>query len=331
MQGTEMRRREFIAGLGSAAMCPLTARAQQRAMPVIGFLNPASPDTTREWIAAFRQGLAEAGYVEGRNVAIEYRWARDQNDQLPVMAADLVRRQVAIIVALGIPSIAAAKAATTTIPIVFAGSFDPIAVGFIGSLARPGGNITGTTTLGVELGPKRLELLHELVPMATSIALLVDPNNPLSADAQSRDVLEAARTLGVQPHILHASSEADFESAFANLPRLRAGGLVISNSPIFVSRTEQLGALTLRHAIPSIFQFREFAAAGGLMSYGTDAADSLRLVGGYVGRILKGEKPADLPVQQATKIEFIINLKTARALGLTVPRTLLVAANEVIE
>jgi len=247
------------------------------------------------------------------------------------MAADLVRRQVAVIVALGIPSIAAAKAATTTIPIVFSGSLDPIAVGFIASLARPGGNITGTTTLGVELGPKRLELLHELVPMATSIALLVDPNNPISADAQSRDVLEAARTLGVQPHILHASSEADFESAFANLRRLRAGGLVISNSPIFVSRTEQLGALTLRHAIPSIFQFREFAAAGGLMSYGTDASDSLRLVGGYVGRILKGEKPADLPVQQATKIEFIINLKTAKALGLAVPRSIQLRANEVIE
>ncbi len=264
-------------------------------------------------------------------MAIEYRWARDQNDRLPVMAADLVRRQVAVIVALGIPSIAAAKAATTTIPIVFSGSLDPIAVGFIASLARPGGNITGTTTLGVELGPKRLELLHELVRMATSIALLVDPNNPISADAQSRDVLEAARQLGVQPHILHASSEADFESAFANLRRLRAGGLVISNSPIFVSRTEQLGALTLRHAIPSIFQFREFAAAGGLMSYGTDASDSLRLVGGYVGRILKGEKPADLPVQQATKIEFIINLKTVKALGLAVPRSIQLRADEVIE
>jgi putative tryptophan/tyrosine transport system substrate-binding protein len=275
-----VKRREFIAGLGSAAMCPLTARAQQRTMQVIGLLNPASPDTGREWIAAFRQGLAEAGYVEGRNVAIDYHWAGDQYGRLPGMAADLVRRQVAVIVALGIPSIAAAKAATTSIPIVFSGSLDPIAVGFIASLARPGGNITGITTLGVELGPKRLELLHELVPNATSIALLVDPNNPIGADAQSRDVLEAARKLGVQPHILHASSEADFESAFANLSRLRAGGLVISNSPIFVSRADQLGALTLRHAIPSIFQFREFAAAGGLMSYGTDAADSFRLVGG---------------------------------------------------
>jgi putative tryptophan/tyrosine transport system substrate-binding protein len=234
-------------------------------------------------------------------------------------------------VALGIPSIAAAKAATTTIPIIFSGSLDPIAVGFVASLARPGGNITGLTTLGVELGPKRLELLHELVPNATSIALLVDPNNPISADAQSRDVLEAARKLGVQPHILHARGEADFESAFANLSRLRAGGLVISNSPIFVSRTDQLGALTLRHAIPSIFQFREFVAAGGLMSYGTDAADSLRLVGGYVGRILKGEKPADLPVQQATKIESIINLRTAKALGLTIPETLLATADQVIE
>jgi putative tryptophan/tyrosine transport system substrate-binding protein len=326
-----VKRREFIAGLGGAAAWPVVGRAQQRAMPVIGFLNPASPDTRPEWIAAFRQGLAEAGYVEGRNVAIEHRWARDQNDRLPAMAADLVRRQVAVIVTLGAPSVAAAKAATTTIPIVFSGSLDPIAVGFIASLARPGGNITGITTLGVELGPKRLELLHQLVPTATSIALLVDPNNPISADVQSRDVLEAARKLGVQPHILHASNEADFESAFANLPRLRAGGLVISNSPIFVSRTEQLGALTLRHAIPSIFQFREFAAAGGLMSYGTDAADSLRLVGGYVGRILKGEKPADLPVQQTTKFELIINLSTANTLGLIVPETLLATADEVIQ
>jgi putative ABC transport system substrate-binding protein len=266
-----MRRREFIAGLGGAAAWPLAAGAQQPAMQVIGLLNPASSDTGREWISAFRQGLA-----------------------------DLARRQVAVFVALGIPSIAAAKAATTTILIVFSGSLDPISVGFVTSLARPGGNITGITTLGVELGPKRLELLHELVPLATSIALLVDPNNPISAHAQSRDVLEAARKLGVQSHILHASSEADLESAFANLPRLQAGGLVISNSPIFLSRTDQLAALTLHYAIPSIFQFREFAVAGGLMSYGTDAAHSLRLVGGYVGRILKGEKPADLPVQQST-------------------------------
>jgi putative ABC transport system substrate-binding protein len=325
-----VRRRDFIAGLGAAAY-PMVARAQQPAAPVIGFLNPASPDTRRESIAAFRQGLAETGYVEGRNVTIEYRWARDQNERLPVMAGDLVRRQVAVIVALGVPSIAAAKAATTTIPIVFSGSIDPIAVGFIASLARPGGNITGMTTLGVELGPKRLELLHELVPMATSIALLVDPNNPISADAESRDMLEAARKLGVQLQIVQASSDADFGPAVANLSRLRTAGLVISNSPIFVSRTEQLGALTLRHAIPSIFQFREFAAAGGLMSYGTDAADSLRLVGGYVGRILKGEKPADLPVQQATKIEFIINLRTAKALGLTVPQSIQLRADEVIE
>jgi putative tryptophan/tyrosine transport system substrate-binding protein len=234
-------------------------------------------------------------------------------------------------VALGIPSIAAAKAATTTIPIVFSGSLDPIAAGFVVSLARPGGNITGITTLGVELGPKRLELLHELVPTTTSIALLVDPNNPIGADTQSRDVMEAAGKLGVQPHILRASSEAEFESAFANLSRLRAGGLVISNSPIFVSRTEQLGALTLRHAIPSIFQFREFAAAGGLMSYGTDAADSLRLVGGYVGRILNGDKPADLPVVQSTKFELVINLKTAKALAITIPETLLATADEVIQ
>jgi putative ABC transport system substrate-binding protein len=299
-------------------------------MPVIGFLGLAPPDTER-WTAAFRQGLADAAYVEGRNVAIEYHWARDRNDRLPVMAADLVRRQVAVIVALGIPSIAAAKEATTTIPIVFSGSLDPVAVGFIASLARPGGNITGITTLGVQLGLKRLELLHELVPRATSIALLVDPNNPISAEAQSRDLLEAAPKLGVQTHILHASSEADFESAFASLSRLQAGALVISNSPIFVTNTERLGALTLRYAIPAIFQFREFAAAGGLMSYGTDAADSLRLVAGYVGLILNGEKPANLPVQQAKKIELIINLKTAKALGLAVPRLMLLRADEVID
>jgi putative ABC transport system substrate-binding protein len=218
-----MRRREFIAGLGSAAMYPPAARAQQRAMPVVGLLIPAPSDTRREWIGALRQGLAEAGYVEGRNVAFEYHWAGDQNDRLPAMAADLVRRQVAVIVALGIPAIAAAKAATATVPIVFLGSLDPIGAGFVAGLARPGGNITGITTLGAELGPKRLELLHELVPMATGIALLVDPNNPVSADAQSRDMLEAARKLGVQSHILHASSEAAFESAFADLTRLRAG------------------------------------------------------------------------------------------------------------
>jgi putative tryptophan/tyrosine transport system substrate-binding protein len=328
-----MRRREFIAGLGSAATWPVVARAQQPAVPVIGFLSAAPPDLNAERTRAFRQGLGEAGFVDGRNVTIEYRWAEEHNDRLPALAADLVRRRVIAIAAFGIPPTAAAKAATATIPIVFSGGFDPVAVGFVGSLARPGGNLTGVTSLAIELAPKRLELLHELVPTATSIALLVDPANPVSAEIQWTGFQQAARILGLEPHLLNASSERDFENVFATVAKLRAGGLVIGNTSFLNLRVEQLGALTLRHAVPTIFQSHEFAAAGGLMSYGDNSSNavSVRLSGSYIGRILNGEKPADMPVQQATRIELILNLKTAKALGITFPLTLLGRADEVIE
>jgi putative ABC transport system substrate-binding protein len=282
---------------------------------------------------AFRQGLSVEGFIEGRNVAIEYRWAERHNDRLPSLAADLVRSRVAAIFAFGILSTAAAKAATATIPIVFAGGFDPVALGFVASLARPGGNLTGVTTLANELAPKRLELLHEIMPTASSIALLVDPTNPVSAETQWRGFQEAARVLGLMPHLLNASSEGDFETAFATVTRLRIGGLVIANTALFIARAEQLGALTFRHAIPTIFQSREFAMTGGLMAYGDNSnfVALSRVAGSYVGQILKGVKPADLPVQQATQIELIINLKTAKTLGLTFPLTLLGRADEVIE
>jgi putative ABC transport system substrate-binding protein len=326
-----MRRREFIAGLrGVLAISPPSARAQQRAMPVIGRLGSQSADLSSDRMLAFRQGLSVEGFIEGRNVAIEYRWAERHNDRLPSLAADLVRSRVAAIFAFGILSTAAAKAATATIPIVFAGGFDPVALGFVASLARPGGNLTGVTTLA---RPKRLELLHEIMPTASSIALLVDPTNPVSAETQWRGFQEAARVLGLMPHLLNASSEGDFETAFATVTRLRIGGLVIANTALFIARAEQLGALTFRHAIPTIFQSREFAMTGGLMAYGDNSnfVALSRVAGSYVGQILKGVKPADLPVQQATQIELIINLKTAKTLGLTFPLTLLGRADEVIE
>jgi putative tryptophan/tyrosine transport system substrate-binding protein len=295
-----MRRREFIAGLGSAVAWPLGARAQQGAMPVIGFLSSSSPGVATGSMRWFLEGLRDTGYVEGRNVAFEYRWAEEHNDRLPVLAADLVRSRVSAIFAGGVPSVAAAKAATATIPIVFTGGFDPVAVGFVASLARPGGNLTGVTSLTVELAPKRLELLHVLAPMATSIALLVDPANPVSAETQWKGFQDAARILGLEPHLINASSERDFENVFATVAQLRAGGLVIANTSLFLVRAEQLGALTLRHAVPTIFESGVFAAAGGLMSYGdNNFAVSSRLAGIYVGRILKGEKPSDLPVQQS--------------------------------
>jgi putative ABC transport system substrate-binding protein len=324
-----MRRREFITLLGGTAAWPLAARAQQPAKPVVGLLSGAlNPFTAR----SFPQGLSEEGFVEGRNVVIDIRSAEGLTDRLPEMAADLARRRVYAIAALGIPSVTAARAATTTIPIVFLGGFDPVAAGFVASLNRPGGNLTGVTTLALELGPKRLELLHELVPAAANIALLANPANPISAEIQSSELQAAARTLGLPPlHVLSASSERDFEAAFAALMRLRAGGLVIANDALFNSRTEQLGTLALRHAMPTVFQFREFAAAGGLASYSSNPYDAARLVGVYTGRILKGEKPADLPVQRATKVELIINLKTAKAFGLTVPLSLRGRADEVIE
>jgi putative ABC transport system substrate-binding protein len=327
-----MRRRDFMAGLAGTAALPVVARAQQPVLPVIGFLGAGSPGLNSDPMRAFLKGLSETGYVEGRNVAIDYRWAEEHNDRLPALAADLVRRRVAAIRTIGIPPTAAAKAATATIPIVFSGGFDPVAVGFVASLARPGGNLTGVTSLAVELAPKRLELLHELVPTATSIALLVDPANPVSAETQWRGFQQAARILGLEPYLLNASSAGDFETVFANLARLRAGGLVIGNTSLFVLRAGQLGALTLRHAMPTIFTSREFAAAGGMMSYGDNSlAVSSHLAGSYIGRVLKGENPADLPVQQSTNIELIINLKTAKALGLTLPITLLGRADEVIE
>ena len=327
-----MQRREFLTILGGTAIWPLAARAQQPPLPVIGFLSSASPDLYAIRLRAFRQGLKEAGYVEGQNVAVEYRWAEGQNNRLPVLAAELVHRQVDVIVAGGgTPSAVAAKAATATIPIVFAVGVDPVALGLVTSLNRPGGNLTGITNMNVEVGPKRLELLRELIPTATSIALLVNPTSPNLAEPFTRSMKAAASTLGLQLHVLQASTEQDFDRVFAALAQSRANALVIMPDVFFDTRSEQLAALTLRHAVPAIFQFREFVVAGGLMSYGSNETDNYRLLGTYTGRVLKGEKPADLPVVQSTKVELILNLKTAKALGLTVPLPLIGRADEVIE
>ena len=326
-----MKRREFITLLGGAATWPLAARAQQPAMPVIGFLRNTAATGSKPIVTAFFQGLKEAGFVDGQSVATEYRWADNQNDRLPALAADLIRRQVAVIVAAGIPAALAAKAATTTIPIAFEVGADPIEAGLVASLNRPGGNLTGVTTVNVELAPKRLELVHEVLPTTRSIALLVNPTSPFNAERLSTDTQIAARTLGLQLYVLHASTESDFDTVFASLVQMRAGALVINNDAFFLSRIEQLAALTVRHSVPTISAYREFTAAGGLMSYGGSLTDAYRLTGVYAGRILKGDKPADLPIQQATKVELYINQKTAKALGLTVPQALLSRADDVIE
>ena len=326
-----MRRREFITMLsGAAAAWPLAARAQQPAMPVVGFLNGASPDGYAPSVAAFREGLKEAGYVDGQNAIIEYRWAEGHYDRLPALAADLVQQKVTVIAATSTPAALAAKAATSTVPIVFTTGGDPIQLGLGASLNRPGGNLTGVTNWNVEVGPKRLELARELFPGATTFALLVNPANPLAATV-SKDLQAIADTLGVRLHVLHASTEADFEAAFATAAQLRGGPLVIETlDPWFGSHAAHFGALALRHSVPAIFQYRAFAAAGGLMSYGSVITDTYRLAGVYAGRILKGEKPADLPVV-LTKVELILNLKTANTLGITVPLPLSGRADEVVE
>ena len=328
-----MRRRDFFKVIGALATAwPLAARAQQAAMPVIGFLCATTAEGYAAPLAAFRRGLHEAGFIEGRNVAIEYRWAEDQNDRLPALAADLVRHQVTVIVAAGsTPAALAAKAATSTIPMVFYIGVDPIEAGLVTSLARPGGNITGVTNLNADLVPKRLQLVHELAPTATVIALLVNPTSPTLAETSMKEAQVAAQTLGLQLHVLHASTERDLDEAFRTSVQLRAGALVISPDASFSSLSKQFGALTLRYGMPTIYQFRDFAAAGGLLSYGGDVSEFNRQVGVLTGRIIKGEKPTDLPVQQSAKMELFINLKTAKALGLTIPQSVLVRADELIE
>jgi len=323
-------RREFVVGLCTALVWPFAGRAQQKAMPVIGYLDIGSPGPGAPYVAAFHQGLSETGYVEGQNLAIEYRWAEGRYDRLPGMAADLVGRNVDVIKTGGTSAILAVKSATSTIPIVFLGGGDPVAAGLVASLARPGGNLTGVTFMSTELMPKRLELLSELVPESKVIALLANPDNP-AAERIIRDVQEAARVKGVQLPILKAGTEGEIDTAFATLVELHAGALVVGGDPFFGNWREQLVALASRHAVPAIYTRREFAASGGLISCGPSLTAGFRQTGIYAGKILKGAKPADLPVQQPTRFELVINLKTAKALGLTVPQTLLARADEVIE
>ena len=327
-----MKRREFITLVGAAtAIWPFPARAQQTAMPVVGFLNAASPQPYARMLSAFLQGLGEAGYIDNRNVRIEYRWAQGEIDRLPALVTDLVQRDVSVIAATGTPAALAAKAATTTIPIVFETGSDPVQLGLVASLNRPGGNVTGVAQLAVEVAPKRLQLLHELVPAAGLFALLVDPTDPAISEKTIQGVQAAALSLGLELRVLNVSTEQDFDAVFADLTQLRAAGLVVSGGQFFNSRSRRLAEQALQQKMPTIFPYRDLAAAGGLMSYGASITEAYRLAGNYTGRILKGVKPADLPVEQATKVELVINLAAAKALGLTVPPALLARADEVIE
>ncbi len=323
-----MKRRSFLTLLGGAAAWPIAARGQQAKMPVIGFLGTETPDVFAERVRAFRQGLSETGYVEGRNVALVFQWAGGNYDLLRTHADELVRQRVSVLVSGGGTLVArAAKAATMTIPIVFYTGGDPVGAGLVASLARPGANLTGVAPLNTELVPKRLEFLHEMIPTASNLAILVNP----SSSPEMKSIQDSARALGLDLHILGATSEREFDAAFLKVLQLGAGGLIIAPTPIFTGRAEQLGALSVHYRVPAIAITRDFVAAGGLMSYGASVTDMFRVVGVYAGRILNGEKPADLPVQQATKVELTINLKTAKAFGLTVPLTLLGRADEVIE
>jgi ABC-type uncharacterized transport system substrate-binding protein len=325
-----MRRREFLGILGGVTGWSLSAHAQTSAVPVVGYLSANSSNGDAGPVAAFAKGLGEAGYEDGKTVKIEYRWADGQYDRLPSMAADLVRERVAVISAMGTPAVRTAKAATMTVPVVFTTIADPVQIGFVNSLNRPGGNLTGVTLLAVEVGPKLLEMLRAVVPAATAMALLVNPTNP-NAETQSKNTQEAARSLGLELHVLHASAERDFDMVFAKLRELKANALIIGQDVYFNAESARLAAMAIQYAIPSIYPLREFAAAGGLFSYGASRNDAWRQAGIYVGRVLKGEKPAELPVVQPTKFELTINLKTAKALGLTVPTSLLASADEVIE
>jgi ABC-type uncharacterized transport system substrate-binding protein len=327
---SHIERRRFLATLGSAAAWPLAARGQQPAMPVIGFLNGASPEGYAPYVAAFRQGLKEAGYVEGQNTTIEYRWAEGHYDQLPALASDLIQHKVTVIAATSSPAARAAKAATSTVPIVFTTGDDPVKLGLVASLNQPGGNVTGVSNLIVELGSKQVGLLRELAPGTTAIAVLTNPNFP-GTERQLRDVEVAARVLGLKLMVLRASSERETETAFATMARQSGVALLVGVDPFLLERREHIVALAARHAIPAIYAVREFAVAGGLMSYGSDFAGSYRQAGIYTGRIVRGEKPADLPVQRSTKFEFVINFKTAKALGLAVPNSMQLLADEVIE
>ena len=331
-RGAGMKRREFLGVLGvAAATCPLRARAQPAAMPLVGYLHSGSPNAFEHAVGAFRKGLDETGYIDGQNVRIEYRWAEGHFDRLPELAADLIHRQVAVLVAQGgITSAVAARAATATVPIVFSSGGDPVALGVVSSLSRPGGNATGVSVLTASLGSKRLEILHQAVPTAGVMAALMNPNNA-SIEPQLKDIQAGARSLGVQLKILNASSAADIDAAFVAIDQARISALVVGPDPSYLEQRNQLVTLAARHKISAIYEWRDYVEAGGLMSYGTSLAEAYRQVGAYTGRILKGEKPADLPVIQSTKVELVINLKTAKALGLSVPLPLLGRADEVIE